>query len=409
MTTQFISELKSKLKISKDIMIEGYEGVNLKAYDKNNKVLNFSPGPTALPEEVMTSIINELMNEWTLGVTPLEISHRSPEFLKIKDSCEELFTELLEIPNDYSLIWTHGGGHGQFSAVPLNLTKDSEDSPIYFVNGTWSNRSFLEAKKFCNPQKVSLENYTTEALKDLFKSDAPYLYFCSNETINGFEFRNDGIPIPSKEDTNNKIVVVDMSSDILSKRINWNNIDVAFACAPKNFGFPGSSITIINNNLLNKSFQYYQKSIPSLLDWKLIKDSESFWNTLPVFNIYVTDKILKYYKKIGGIKELEEISKKKAEIIYSILDSEEMYQPLINNLDLRRSRMNIPFYLKNKENTKLFLDNAFINNIVGFKTKTPFSDPENPDPLRISLYNPITLEDTVTLAVFMKEFAKLFY
>ena len=407
MSNQFISELKTKLKVSKDIYIENYDGTDLSPSNKNEKVINFSPGPTALPEVSMARIMNELMNEWTLGVTPLEISHRSPQFLKIKEECESLFFELLEIPDNYSLIWTHGGGHGQFSAVPLNLTKNKKDSPIYFVNGTWSSRAFKEAEKFCKPEKIEAEFFTNDIKLKLAEKEAPYIYFCSNETINGVEFRDDGIPIPSKEELNNKIVVVDMSSDILSKKINWNNIDVAFACSPKNFGFPGCSVAIIKKDLLENNFTNHNKNIPSLLDWKLINDSDSFWNTLPVFNIYVTQKILEYYKEIGGISSLEEMSQSKAEIIYSVLDSEEIYQPLIPKDKSERSRMNIPFFLKNKEIQKLFLDNSYSNNFVGFKTKTPFSDPDKPEALRISLYNSITFNEAVALALFMKEFAKM--
>lgn len=404
--------IKKNFKLSKEINLEGYIECSLSAFDKSKKVLNFSPGPTALPEDVIKEILDDLVNNWVLGVTPLEISHRSPEFLSIKNNCEDLIKEILEIPQDYSLIWTHGGGHGQFSAVPLNLIKKENDKPKYLVTGTWSNRSFLEAEKFCKPTKSCQNDNLNDITKidlefvnsSVKSNDSDYIYICSNETINGLEFREDGLKVPSKEDTNNKIMIVDMSSDIFSKKINWDNIDVAFACAPKNFGFPGSAFTIINNKLLDNDYNRFHKNLPSLLDWKLIRDSDSFWNTLPVFNIYVTQKILSYYKKDGGLSQLEENSKIKAEIIYSILDDNNIYEPIVPKNRPERSRMNIPFYLKNNENVNLLIYNAYINNIVGLKTKTPFSDPNKPEALRISLYNSISIEDTIELALFLKKF-----
>lgn len=412
-----LDDFQHEFKISKNERVKNYEGYSLSAFKKDKRVLNFSPGPTALPKEIMKNMIEEINNEWILGVTPLEISHRSPEFLQIKDNCEQLFKELLEIPNDFSLLWSHGGGHGQFSAVPLNLVENLDDAPNYIVTGTWSKRSFIEALKFCKPLKSTenddiseINKINKEFLNESVKKVSKYIYICSNETINGLEFREDGLKIPSKEDTNNKIMIVDMSSDILSKKVNWKNIDVAFACAPKNFGFPGSTITIIHNDLLKEDYQNYYKNIPSLLDWKLIKNSASFWNTLPVFNIYITEKILQYYKNIGGLTKIQEYSKIKADLIYSILDDENtIYEPIVSKDREERSRMNIPFFIKDKEMMESFLHNAYMNNIVGLRTKTPFNNPDKPEALRISLYNPISVNDTIILCSFMKTFNEIVY
>ena len=150
--------------------------------------------------------------------------------------------------------------------------------------------------------------------------------------------------------------------------------------------------------------RYHKTDIPSLLDWKLIKETESFWNTLPVFNIYVTDKILKFYQKNGGIDSIQNSSVIKANMLYSILDDSTIYEPVVPKNRSERSRMNIPFYIKNKEIMELFLHNAYRNNIVGLRTKTPFSDPNKPEALRVSLYNSITVEDTMYLISFMKDF-----
>ena len=392
--------------------LDFYDGYSLTPYLKDEKIINFSPGPTSIPTQVLSEFLSEFSDKNKFGVTPLEISHRSPEFLNIKKECEKKFRTLLKIPDNYSLIWTHGGGHGQFSGVPLNLVKDQNDSPNYLVTGTWSNRSYLEASKYCNPNKIiekedisEIDSIDYSKIINNLKDNSSYVYLCSNETINGLEFREDGIPVPSKDMTNNKIMVVDMSSDILSKKVNWNNVDVAFACAPKNFGFPGSAVTIINNKILLEDYKrFHEKTIPSLLDWKLINNSESFWNTLPVFNIYITDKILSYYINIGGIDTIEANSKSKSDIIYSILDENNIYEPVVEKGRPERSRMNIPFIIKNKEMMELFIHNAYRNNIVGLRTKTPFNKSDKPEPLRISLYNSITLEDTIRLSAFMIEF-----
>ena len=409
--------MENKIQLSDNSVID-YQGYHLKPYNLNNDVLNFSPGPTALPKKVMEELIFDLNNNWKLGVTPLEISHRSPEFLKIKNNCEKLLREILEIPNEFSLLWTHGGGQGQFSAIPLNLMKNNTN-PYYIITGTWSKKSFLESLKFLKSKSLSTSEKETDInsinlnqiLKEIPEDNDSYIYLCSNETVNGLEFREDGITIPSRKDTGNKLMVVDMSSDILSKKVNWENIDVAFACAPKNLGISGSTITIVRNNLLNDSHQRkLENSIPSLLDWKLINNSESFWNTLPVFNIYITEKILQHYKETGGINTIQENSRKKAELIYNIIDKSHGFYTALVEPSMQRSRMNIPFYVNNgcKKTMIFFLTEAYKNNIVGLRTKTPFNNSDKPEALRISLYNSITLEDTIILSNFMVSFKNRF-
>lgn len=395
-------------------IIDNYEGYSLIPYDKTKDVINFSPGPTSLPRKVMEDLIKEINDSWKIGITPLEISHRSPEFLVVKENCEKLIKDLLKIPDTYSILWTHGGGHGQFSAVPLNLIQNNNDKPDYIVTGTWSNRSKIETDKFFTSNNIcefddinKINKIDSKFILNNLSKDSAYIYLCSNETINGIEFKEDGIPIPSKKDTNNKIMIVDMSSDLFSKSLNWSNIDVAFACAPKNFGISGSTIVIVKNDLLSENYKsFYGDKIPSLLDWKLINKSNSFWNTLPVFNIYLTEKILNYYKKIGGVEEIEKQSIVKSTVIYNVLDNyKDFYQPFVID-KLSRSRMNIPFYVRNgcPEMTLKFLNEAFKNNIVGLRTKTPFK--QEKESLRVSLYNAITVNDTIKLANFMINFRK---
>ena len=389
-------------------ILNNYEGYHLTPYNPEKKVRNFSPGPTNIPDKVFKEIGNEIFNEgkWKQGVSPLEISHRSPEFLRIKNSCETLIKQLLYVPKNYSILWTHGGGNGQFSSVPLNLFKSNKPA-AYFINGVWVHKSSLEAEKFGEVENINLDNDSDDIDKSLIDKDYSYIYFCSNETVDGVEFREDSFELPEKNKYNTP-VVVDMSSDLFSKKINWNKIDVAFACAPKNFGIPGSAIVIVNNEIFNSYDDNVHTNIPSLLDWRIIRDSESFFNTLPVFNIYLTEKILKYYKKIGGLKKIEKKSEDKADLLYNFLDeNNDFYHPIVDSL-LKRSRMNVPFTVgdNSKDITIKFLKEAYTQNILGLRTKTPFINCSHMEPLRVSLYNGINIGDVNYLIKFMKKFKK---
>lgn len=394
-----------KRKLTKNTKIlNNYEGYNLTPYNNTKKIRNFSPGPTNIPTPVFNEIKEEIFDEkkWCQGVTPLEISHRSPEFIIIKNSCETLIKQLLDVPRNYTLIWTHGGGNGQFSSVPLNLFKT--DKPAgYYINGTWSLKSSIEAEKFGNVENINIMSTNW----DHIEKDFSYLYFCSNETVDGNEFREDGFQLPDKNKFNSP-VVVDMSSDLFSKKINWNKIDVAFACAPKNFGIPGSALVIINNDIFNTFENRIYKNIPSLLDWEINANSNSFFNTLPVFNIYITEKILKYYKRIGGLKKLENNAKIKSDYVYSYFENCDNFYKPINYDNQKRSRMNIPFTVRDgsKDITIKFLKEAYMLNILGLRTKTPFQNIGEIEPLRISLYNGIAIKDVHYLVKFMEKFKK---
>ena len=402
---------KRKRVITKNTKIlNNYEGYHLTPYNKAKKVKNFSPGPTNIPSKVFDEIGDEIFKQskWSQGVSPLEISHRSPEFLRIKNSCESLIRHLLAVPKNYSLLWTHGGGNGQFSSVPLNMFKNGKPAG-YFINGVWSHKSSVEAEKFGEVDNINIMYEDEGQDWSLIEKDYSYLYFCSNETVEGVEFREDSFELPKKNKFNTP-VVVDMSSDLFSKRLDWTKIDVAFACAPKNFGIPGSAIVIINNDLFDTYDDNSNQVIPSLLDWRILKSSDSFFNTLPIFNIYLTEKILKYYKKIGGIRKIESKSKEKAELFYSFLEENlDFYQPIVEDNN-KRSRMNIPFTVgdRSKEQTIDFLKEAYKENIVGLRTKTPFQNLSEIEPLRASFYNGISVQDVKYLIRFMKKFKKKF-
>lgn len=208
--------------------------------------------------------------------------------------------------------------------------------------------------------------------------------------------------MPSREELGGVPLVVDMGSDVLSKRVNWANLDVAFACCPKNFGIAGTTVTFIRKNLIDIE-RKYENFIPTFMRWKTLYDSGCMYNTVPVFNIYVCKKMLEWMIEIGGIEELERRAISKSGSLYETIDnSDGFYIAGVSKDNKFRSRMNIPFTLKDESLNDKFLLEGFKRNIVGMKTKTPFG----PGDIRVSMYNATEIEDAKNLTIFMKEFAK---
>lgn len=397
-----------------------FDGYSLSCCNKDFRMLNFSPGPTQLPPKILDLIKDDIFFNHSYGITPFEISHRCPEFNNILSNTNDNLRKLMKIPNEFEILWTQAGGHGQFSAIPLNMKNILNNKGNYLVTGTWSSRAFNEAKKFTNAEN-SLHTFYNDLIplkysnipnKYNLKKDDTYLYLCSNETVNGTEFRNDGIPYPNREELNNTKLIVDMSSDFGMKQVEWNNIDVAFACTSKNFGVAGANITIIRRKLLEEIKKSKNNEIPCTLDWNAYSETKSLYNTPAIFNIYLIDKIIGYYLEIGGIEKIEEMSKYKSKLIYDVLDNSELYHPVVLNKKVR-SNVNIPFIIGdgNEELRSEFLDYCFTNNIVGLRTKTPFNytDFDMIEPLRVSLYNGISIEDTLHLTNIMKNFEKIYF
>ena len=396
--------------------LTGIKGYSLRANNKDYKVINVSPGPAQINSKIINKIQNDLSNNYSYGVTPLEMSHRSPEFLQILDNVNNKLRKFLKIPENFDILWTQGGGHGQFSAIPLNMKNIPNMKGNYLVTGTWSGRAFNESKKFIDTSN-SLEN--NKEVLSLTLNDIPekidlkkkgYYYLCSNETVNGTEFREDGIPYPSRNQLNGSKLFVDMSSDLCTKVVKWNKIDMAFACTSKNLGIAGANVTIIRKDLLEHIKKFDKNDIPGILDWNIYKNTNSLYNTPAIFNIYIIEKILDYYiDDLWGIENIETLSKTKAECVYNLMDDSLLYKPLVTNKKVR-SNINIPFIIESEEIRDKFLEYTFMNNIVGFRTKTPFvyGDYKLIEPLRISLYNGISVKDTLHLVEVMKNFEQIY-
>lgn len=390
-----------------------FKGFTLQAFNKSKDLINLSPGPAQISPSVIKSIANDIngSGQFKFGNTPLEISHRSPEFAEILESLNKKMTSFMRIPDEFQIIWTQGGGHGQFAAIPLNMRRIIGNKTVYYgVNGTWSNRAFQESKQFINSKNIFQSFYNEdrnileynsmpiidETIIETTENDS-YLYLCSNETVNGIEFQEDNLSYPDKNVLKTHKLIVDMSSDFLMKSVDWNKIDVAFACSSKNMGVAGSNIVIIRRNILESlSRSTVRSELPSILDWELYSETNSLYNTPSTFNLYLTNKLLDNYIEFGNIDCHNNIIKEKGDYVYNFLDSSSLFKACVSNKQIR-SNINIPFLVNDGciETRNKFLHFCYLNNIVGLRTRTPFSYDELnlKEPLRMNIYNGISLQE----------------
>jgi len=378
---------------------------SLSASNPSVKLINFSPGPTSLPKEVEDEIAASFKKP---GLTSLALSHRAPEFLNILSNSKASTRRVMHIPDNYELLFTHGGGHGQFAAVPLNLCHNQSDIATYIVNGTWTERARDEALRYCSVHTIDGRDpsggYTTfpELTEEKIDPKSAYIYLCSNETVNGIE--NHRLPkIP--ESRRHIPLVIDASSDFTTKPIDWESdgVGVLFSCASKNIGHPGVTITIIRKDLLGEG-----KASPlchGVFNYTTNVEAGNVWNTPATFNIEVIGILMDWLERQGGVAWNEKRSIAKSSVLYDVIDnSGGFYSTPVQDKSLR-SRMNIPFNISggNEALTDEFLIESWNKGIVGLRTLTPFGVGEY---LRASLYNCITEEDSTKLADFMTQFAE---
>lgn len=398
---------------------------SLRAADPSKALLNFSPGPTSLPKAVMRRVRDELLDYDGTGLSVMELSHRSPEFIGVLEETVAAVRRVLEVPDRFRVLFCHGGGHAQMAAVPLNLCVDRYTPAVYLVSGTWSMRAAQEAAKYADVRVVANDDadYTAipiPALDSLDEkgdggvcADEPppaFVYVCSNETVNGLELYRLGELAERTARRYGSVakapppLVVDASSDIASKPICWDYLGVIFACTPKNIGHPGLTLTIVREDLLQDAPK--QACCPSVLDWSLADASDCLFNTPATFNIYTTGKVLKWIEEEGGLAEMERRAIVKSETIYGAIDSAPGFYTTPCKVAGQRSRMNIPFDVCGGDTavTDAFLLEAHARNMVGLRTITPFGVGSH---LRASLYNAVEVDDARALASFMTEFANL--
>lgn len=359
-----------------------------------SKVHNFGAGPAKLPEEIYETIRNELTNFEGSQISLLETSHRSQTYMKLNTEVQNVVKRLLDVPDNYKILFLSAGGTGQFAAVPLNLMSRTGTAD-YVVTGDWSAKAAKEAKKYGNVNLVlpPRDSYTDIPEQPQWKLDpnASYVYICTNETIHGVEF--DFIP-----DTKGVPLVADMSSNIMSKKIDVSKFGVIYAGAQKNIGTAGVALVIVREDLLGHALPI----CPSVLDWAPNAKADSILNTPPMFAIYVMGRVLQWVERNGGVDGMAKNASTKASLIYNIVEQSNgfYYAPVAKNA---RSKMNVPFRIGNPGNDALekeFLKGAEALGLIQLKGHRSVGG------IRASIYNAVTVNEVETLAKYMNEFQK---
>ena len=311
-----------------------------------SRVYNFAAGPAVLPEEVLKEAADEMLDYNGTGMSVMEMSHRSKDFEVIIQDAERNLRELMNIPNNYKVLFLQGGASMQFAMVPMNLMKNRVAD--YIITGQWAKKAATEAEKFgkVNVLATSADktfSYIPDMSKIKVSNDADYVYICHNNTIYGTTYHT----LP---DTKEKILVADMSSDILSQPIDVTQYGLIFAGVQKNIGPAGTVIVIIREDLITDDVL---NGTPTMLKYKIHSDNNSLYNTPPAYGIYICGKVFKHLKKLGGLEVMKVRNEEKAKILYDYLDSSKLFNGTVVKED--RSLMNVPFITGNKE-----LDDKFI-------------------------------------------------
>ena len=355
------------------------------------RVYNFSAGPSMLPLSVLEKCANEMVCYGDSGMSVMEMSHRSPVYEGIIAGAEALLREVMNIPENYKVLFMQGGASTQFAAVPLNLMTGSGKAD-YIVSGQFSKKAFQEAKKYgdvvCIASSEDKNNsYIPVVKKEDIRPDADYVHVCFNNTIYGTKYYY----IP---DTGDIPLVADMSSCILSEPVDVSKFGMIYAGAQKNMAPAGLTVVIIREDLLGKEKDF----TPVMLNYKTIADNSSMYNTPPCYPIYVCKLVLEWIKDMGGLEVMKEKNVKKAAVLYDYLDSQDYYIAPVEKQS--RSMMNVTFVTGDAELDKKFAKEA---DAKGFKN---IKGHRSVGGMRASIYNAMPYEGVVDLVEFMKDFAK---
>ena len=355
-----------------------------------DRIYNFSPGPGTLPQEVLTQAAKDIVNFNDKGIGLIEMSHRSKEFIAVTDEAESLLRELLNIPANYKVLFMQGGASSQFAFVPMNLLQPGQTA-TYLNTGVWAKKAIKEAKLFGNikvaySSEDSVFNHVPKQSDYTVDPDSEYLYLVSNNTIYGTQFHE----FPKTD----KMLVCDMSSDILSRPLDISRFGLIFAGAQKNMGPAGVTVVIVREDLLDRA----PATVPTMFRYKTHADNGSMFNTPPCFSIYCVGLVLKWLKNLGGVKAIEKINQEKAAVLYNAIDASDFYRghALVDS----RSPMNIPFNLPTPELEAQFIKEATARGLDGLKGHRSVGG------CRASIYNAFPKQGVVDLVAFMQEFEK---
>lgn len=354
-----------------------------------SRVYNFSAGPAVLPEEVLKEAAEEMMDYKGCGMSVMEMSHRSKVFDTIIKEAEADIRDLMNIPDNYKVLFLQGGASQQFAAIPMNLMKNKKAG--YVVTGQWAKKAYQEAKIYGEAVELaSSADKTFSYIPDCSNLDIPddldYVYICENNTIYGTKFKT----LPN---TKGKTLVADVSSCFLSEPVDVTKYGVIYGGVQKNVGPAGMVIVIIREDLITEDVL---EGTPTMLKYKTHADNDSLYNTPPCYNIYICGKVFKWLKKMGGLEVMKQKNEEKAKILYDFLDESKLFKGTVRPED--RSLMNVPFVTGNEE-----LDAKFVKEAkeAGFEN---LKGHRSVGGMRASIYNAMPKEGVVALVEFMKKF-----
>lgn len=353
------------------------------------RVYNFSAGPAVLPEEVLQEAAAEMMDYNGTGMSVMEMSHRSAAFDEIIKTAEADLRDLMQIPDNYKVLFLQGGASQQFAMIPMNLMKNGVAD--YIVTGQWAKKAYEEAKKYGKANKIATsEDKTFSYIPDCsdlpISEDADYVYICENNTIYGTKFKE----LPN---TKGKTLVADVSSCFLSEPVDVSRYGLIYGGVQKNIGPAGMVIAIIREDLITEDVL---PGTPTMLTYKMHADAGSLYNTPNCYCIYICGKVFKWLKKMGGLQAMKERNEKKAAILYDFLDQSKLFHGTVEKKD--RSLMNVPFVTGDKDMDAKFVREATEAGFVNLKGHRSVGG------MRASIYNAMPVEGVEALVDFMKKF-----
>ena len=354
-----------------------------------SRVYNFSAGPAVLPEEVLRQAAEEMLDYQGTGMSVMEMSHRSKTYQNILNEAEADLRELMNIPDNYKVLFLQGGAHQQFAMIPMNLMKNGVAD--YIITGQWAKKAYAEAKLYGKANAIaSSADMTFSYIPDCsdlpIDQDADYVYICENNTIYGTKFH-------SLPNTKGKTLVADVSSCFLSEPVDVSKYGVIYGGVQKNIGPAGVVIVIIREDLITEDVL---PGTPTMLRYKTHADAGSLYNTPPAYGIYICGKVFKWLKKQGGLSAMKEYNEKKAKILYDFLDESKLFKGTVEKKD--RSLMNVPFVTGDAELDANFVKEAEKAGFVNLKGHRSVGG------MRASIYNAMPIEGVERLVAFMQKF-----
>ena len=357
-----------------------------------NRVYNFSAGPSRLPLEVLEKAASELVCYGSSGMSVMEMSHRSPDYEAIIKDAEAMLRKLMNIPDNYKVLFLQGGASTQFAAVPLNLIKRTGKAD-YVVSGQFSGKAYKEAQKLGYDVKCIATtkednfDHVPVVTKDMIREDAAYLHICFNNTIYGTKY-------PYIPETGDIPLVADLSSCIISEPVDVSKFGVIYAGAQKNMAPAGLTLVIVREDLLD----YAEEKMPTMLEWKTMAENDSMYNTPPCYTIYMAKLVYEWILNMGGLEVMKEKNVKKAALLYDYLDSQDYYVAPVKKES--RSMMNVTFVTGDADLDKKFASEASKAGLKNLKGHRSVGG------MRASIYNAMPYEGVEALVAFMKKFAE---